>query len=65
MLELTCPQCHAPLSQQGAQWRCENNHSYDQARQGYLNLLLVHPMSSSDPGARPLNRRLIASLTGW
>lgn len=53
MLELICPQCHAPLDQQGAQWRCENNHSFDQARQGYLNLLLVQHKNSRQPGDTP------------
>ena len=41
MLELICPLCQQPLLSGSRQWVCANGHSYDQARQGYLNLLLV------------------------
>lgn len=53
MLQLICPKCHAALSNVGQQWRCDNNHSYDQARQGYLNLLLVQHKNSRQPGDTP------------
>jgi 23S rRNA (guanine745-N1)-methyltransferase len=53
MLELICPQCQEPITEQGAQWRCANSHSYDQARQGYLNLLLVQHKNSRQPGDTP------------
>ena len=53
MLQLICPHCQAPLQQHERQWRCANNHSYDQARQGYLNLLLVQHKNSRNPGDTP------------
>ncbi len=46
----TCPLCNAQLSQQGKTWRCEQNHSFDQAKEGYLNLLPVQKKRSKDPG---------------
>lgn len=49
--QLICPVCHEPLtSNDHKHWRCDNNHSFDQARQGYLNLLLAHKKRSKAPG---------------
>lgn len=31
-------------------YRCSNNHSFDAAREGYVNLLLVHKKNSREPG---------------
>jgi 23S rRNA (guanine745-N1)-methyltransferase len=54
-----CPVCQMPLrspQQQTEQpsevkgWHCENNHSFDRAKEGYTNLLLAHHKNSSDPG---------------
>lgn len=39
---LTCPVCHQPLNLQDRSLRCEQNHSFDLAREGYVNLLLGH-----------------------
>lgn len=36
---LCCPVCGRPLSRQGSAARCENGHSFDYAKEGYLNLL--------------------------
>lgn len=47
---LTCPVCQSPLARQDRQLRCDNNHSYDQAKQGYFNLLLNTAKSSKQPG---------------
>jgi len=49
-MQLTCPVCKSLLVQQGKNMRCENNHSFDAARQGYWNLLLAHKKRSKDPG---------------
>ena len=49
-MQLTCPVCKSLLEQQGKNLRCENNHSFDAARQGYWNLLLAHKKRSKDPG---------------
>ncbi|CDG21157.1 Ribosomal RNA large subunit methyltransferase A [Xenorhabdus poinarii G6] len=50
-----CPLCHSPLlfaHQQLAshQWRCENNHQFDCAKEGYVNLLPVQHKRSKEPG---------------
>jgi 23S rRNA (guanine745-N1)-methyltransferase len=47
---LTCPVCQSLLELNERQLCCENNHSYDQAKQGYFNLLLNTAKSSKQPG---------------
>ena len=42
-MELICPICQLPLTQEGRSLRCGRNHSFDMARQGYVNLLPVCP----------------------
>lgn len=53
MPQLICPHCQSPLSMTERTWSCANGHSYDQARQGYLNLLLVQHKNSRQPGDTP------------
>ena len=36
---LICPVCQSPLCQENKTMRCENNHSFDIAKEGYVNLL--------------------------
>lgn len=50
MSHLICPKCEQPLTQDGNQWQCPDRHSYDTARQGYTNLLLVNQKKSKHPG---------------
>ncbi|MBQ6430490.1 MAG: methyltransferase domain-containing protein [Oscillospiraceae bacterium] len=45
-----CPVCGAPLSTERPAWKCENNHTFDVARQGYVNLLPVTQKHSLHPG---------------
>ena len=45
-----CPVCGAPLSAGEHAWYCENRHSFDVARQGYVNLLTVSRRHSMHPG---------------
>lgn len=49
-MELLCPICREPLLQTGRSWRCAENHSFDIARQGYVNLLTVQQKHSLNPG---------------
>ncbi len=35
---MNCPICHEPLVHEGKTFRCKNHHSFDQARQGYVNV---------------------------
>ncbi len=45
-----CPVCAERLEAVGKSWRCANRHSFDQAREGYVNLLLGHRRNSQSPG---------------
>lgn len=47
---IACPVCSAPLSAQQTHWDCPAGHSFDQARQGYLNLLVAQHKKSKAPG---------------
>ena len=49
-MELICPICHLPLAAEGRSLRCGRNHSFDVARQGYVNLLPVQQKRSLHPG---------------
>ncbi|GAA6186680.1 putative RNA methyltransferase [Aliiglaciecola sp. NS0011-25] len=45
-----CPACRLPLSLESGTWRCEAKHSYDRAKEGYVNLQLAQERSSKAPG---------------
>jgi len=45
-----CPQCQKALIKEDKRWHCENKHSFDIAKQGYSNLLLVQNKRSKVPG---------------
>lgn len=51
-MSFICPNCGLPLAQEpnSKNLRCENNHSFDCARQGYYNLLLANQKASKEPG---------------
>lgn len=49
-MSLACPVCQQALSAAGTSWRCPAHHSFDVARQGYLNLLLAQHRKSRQPG---------------
>lgn len=60
-----CPNCKAPLSGSQNALRCDRGHSFDIAREGYVNLLPAHHKHSKIPGD-PIEmvlgrRRLLAS----
>jgi len=46
----TCPLCNSPLVNHQKVFRCENNHSFDCAKENYLNLLPVQFKQSKNPG---------------
>ena len=50
MPEVLCPLCRQPLDRQAKAWRCIWNHSFDVAREGYVNLLPVQHKHSREPG---------------
>lgn len=45
-----CPVCGGALKSFGRQWRCEQNHCYDCAKEGYVHLLLANQKHSKEPG---------------
>ena len=49
-MNLRCPICGQPLTVQDRQWVCAEHHSFDIARQGYVNLLSVQLKHSRNPG---------------
>ena len=49
-MELLCPLCGKPLMLQEKTYICVNRHSFDVARQGYVNLLAVQQKHSAHPG---------------
>ncbi|MGD9605399.1 MAG: methyltransferase domain-containing protein [Bacilli bacterium] len=46
---LKCPNCHALLVKNEKSFLCSNNHNFDIARSGYVNLLLAHE-ANKQPG---------------
>lgn len=50
---LICPVCGEQLTQEGGSLVCPTRHSYDIARQGYVNLLPVQQKHSLAPGDTP------------
>lgn len=59
-MELICPICAQPLVREEKRFVCGNGHSFDIARQGYVNLLTVqqkHSLSPGDTREQVLSRR--------
>lgn len=56
-----CPLCHTALQLAERHYHCKNNHHFDIAKEGYVNLLPVQHKNSKQPGdskAMLLQRRL-------
>lgn len=49
-MQLTCPLCGEVLNKTDHSYLCQNRHSFDIARQGYVNLLPVQQKRSLQPG---------------
>jgi 23S rRNA (guanine745-N1)-methyltransferase len=47
---LQCPVCRNPLLNSADGYQCSNNHTFDAAREGYVNVLLSHKKNSKEPG---------------
>jgi 23S rRNA (guanine745-N1)-methyltransferase len=48
-----CPLCFQPLTLSEQQWRCPANHQFDNAKEGYVNLMPVQHKRSKQPGDSP------------
>lgn len=55
---LICPVCANPLNQNDKSYACLNHHTFDKAKQGYVNLLLANQKNSLQPGD---NKEMVAS----
>ena len=49
-MKFICPICGNELNKEDRSYVCCNNHSFDMARQGYVNLLTVQQKHSLNPG---------------
>nr|MBQ8244213.1 methyltransferase domain-containing protein [Oscillospiraceae bacterium] len=49
-MNLICPVCGEQLNTRDRRYVCAQNHSFDMARQGYVNLLTVQQKHSLNPG---------------
>jgi 23S rRNA (guanine745-N1)-methyltransferase len=47
---LQCPVCRELLFPSAGGYQCSRKHTFDAARQGYVNLLLAHQKHSKEPG---------------
>ena len=45
-----CPLCGAPLAEESRTLRCSGGHTFDQAKEGYVNLLPANQKHSKAPG---------------
>lgn len=45
-----CPICELDLDRNTQGWSCVNQHSFDEAKEGYVNLLPAHQKRSKNPG---------------
>lgn len=62
---LQCPVCKDRLLNSADGYKCVKHHTFDVAREGYVNLLLVHKKNSKEPGDSPdmvLGRRRFLDL---
>lgn len=50
MISPICPVCGVKLDIAHTPWRCKSGHTYDMARQGYVNLLLANQKHALHPG---------------
>src|SRR5690554_7386318 len=57
---LACPLDGDPLYRSDGTWRCAAGHSFDIARQGYVNLLPVQQKRSRNPGD---SKEMVAART--
>ncbi len=51
---ITCPNCKSLLQKSEKEMRCQNAHTFDIAKEGYINLLLSNQKKSINPGDNKL-----------
>ena len=58
-MQLNCPICGKPLTKTDRTAVCENRHSFDYAKQGYINLLIRQSVDHGD------NKAMVQARTGF
>jgi len=56
-VNICCPVCHLPLNKYEKCYKCENKHSFDVAKEGYLNLNRKNSQSTGDEKEMILARK--------
>jgi len=46
----SCPSCQQVLLESNSSWQCASGHTFDKAKEGYVNLLLAQNKRSKSPG---------------
>lgn len=59
---IICPVCKKILIKKEKTYKCENNHCFDEGKQGYLNLLLSNQKHSKTPGD---DKEMVLSRKGF
>ncbi len=49
-MKILCPNCKSLLIEEAKLYRCQNNHCFDKAKEGYTNLILSNQKRSKNPG---------------
>ena len=49
-ISFKCPSCNEALIKENRTYRCQNNHTFDKAKEGYVNVLLAQHKKSKNPG---------------
>lgn len=62
-MDLRCPTCAEPLAPGERAWACPRGHSFDRARQGYVNLLRPTRARGDSAGMLRARRRFLEA--GW
>lgn len=58
---MNCPICHQPLHKENRTWKCPNNHAFDQARQGYVNLCRKQKVTGDNEAMSAARTRFLES----
>ena len=64
MPQILCPVCGGVLTQNEKSYTCQNGHSFDRAKSGYVNLLISHQSGSQHGDDREMVRSRRAFLEG-
>ena len=64
-MKLICPVCASPLRKENKEAVCDNNHHFDYAKSGYLNLLVSNKKVHGDDAAMVKARTAFLESGGY